>query len=51
MNLKKERLREAISEGGKFDMVNFEPSPMPLDPSVKVCGIIAEKCNVFKSAL
>ena len=48
---KKERLREAISEGGKFDMMDFEPAPMPLDPSVKVCGIIPEKCSVFTSAL
>jgi phosphatidylinositol 3-kinase len=48
---KKARLREAVSEGGKFDMMNFEPAPMPLDPSVKVCGIVPEKCSIFTSAL
>jgi phosphatidylinositol 3-kinase len=48
---KKQRLREAVSEGGKFDMMNFEPTPMPLDPTVFVCGIVPEKCSVFTSAL
>ena len=48
---KKERLREAIGEGGKYEMLNFDPAPMPLDPSVYVCGIFPEKCSVFPSAL
>lgn len=40
---KKHRLKEAINEGGKFDMTNFEPTPMPLDPSIFVCGLETEK--------
>ena len=32
-------------------MENFEPTPLPIDPSILVCGIIPKSCFVFKSAL
>jgi len=32
-------------------MENFDPSPLPIDPSILVCGIVPESCFVFKSAL
>jgi len=50
-NGKLERLKEAISVGGKFEMYDFEPTPIPLDPTVMVCGLVPEKCTIFKSAL
>jgi len=49
--LQKEELRKCVGKGGIFDMSNFDPTPIPLDPSVKVCGIIPEKCSVFPSAM
>ena len=51
INEKKERLREALREGGKYEMEDFEPKPMPLDPKVYVCGIYPEQCSVFTSAM
>ena len=48
---KKHRLKEAINEGGKFEMINFSPTPMPLDPTIFVCGLDPEKCTVFPSAM
>lgn len=33
-------------------MLNFDPPlPLPLDPEVKITGIIPDECNVFKSSL
>jgi len=48
---KKEELQRVLSEGGMFDMTSFDPTPMPLDPEVQVCGIIPSKCSVFPSAM
>ena len=33
---KKNELRKVTKKGGSFDMANFEPTPMPLDPTVEV---------------
>lgn len=33
---KKNRLREAVGEGGKYEMLEFEPTPMPLEPKIYV---------------
>ncbi|XP_054714105.1 phosphatidylinositol 3-kinase catalytic subunit type 3-like [Uloborus diversus] len=35
----------------KINFLQFEPLPLPLDPCVKVKGIIPEKTTLFKSAL
>jgi phosphatidylinositol 3-kinase len=43
------RLKKAISDP-KNELSNFEPLPLPLDPSVYITGII-EDCNVLKSSL
>ncbi|KAG8194041.1 hypothetical protein JTE90_028384 [Oedothorax gibbosus] len=50
---KTERLQALLLDKDiyKIDFVNFEPLPLPLDPSVKVKGIIPEKTTLFKSAL
>ena len=33
------------------EFVSFEPLPLPLDPDVKVKGIIPQKASIFKSAM
>ena len=33
---KKNELRSVVAKNGKFDMHEFDPVPMPLDPSVQV---------------
>lgn len=45
-----ERLQALLhdAEACKFDFSNFEPLPLPLDPDIKVCGIVAEKATLFK---
>ncbi|PRD28631.1 UNVERIFIED_CONTAM: pik3c3 [Trichonephila clavipes] len=50
---KTERLQALLLDKDihKIDFLNFEPLPLPLDPSVKVKGIIPEKTTLFKSAL
>lgn len=51
--LQTERLQALLLDKDiyKFDFVNFEPLPLPLDPLVKVKGILPEKTTLFKSAL
>lgn len=48
---KKKELRKILGKKGKFNMTYFDPAPMPLDPSVEVCGVIPEKCSVFASEM
>lgn len=40
-----------ISSDGKFNIEDMEPTPLCIDPSIKVIGTIPSKCFVFKSAL
>lgn len=48
-----ERLQALLhdQEACKFDFSNFEPLSLPLDPDIKICGIIPEKATLFKSNL
>lgn len=39
------------SDTFKINFLNFEPRPLPLDPSIWVKGIIPHKVTLFKSAL
>ncbi|XP_039299622.1 phosphatidylinositol 3-kinase catalytic subunit type 3 isoform X1 [Nilaparvata lugens] len=41
----------ADTETFKMNFTNFEPLPFPLDPSIKITGIIPEKATLFKSAM
>lgn len=44
------RLKKALADP-KNELVNFEPLPLPLDPSVYITGIHTDDCNVLKSSL
>ena len=50
---KTERLHVLLNdpEAFKVNFLSFDPLPLPLDPEVKVKGIIAQKTTLFKSAL
>ena len=37
---KKDHLQLIVSNEGKFKMESFDPTPLPIDPSITVCGII-----------
>ncbi|KJE91037.1 phosphoinositide-3-kinase [Capsaspora owczarzaki ATCC 30864] len=43
------RLVAILSE--RSDLLHFDPLPLPLDPRVKVVGIMASNASMFKSAL
>ncbi|KAG1669855.1 Phosphatidylinositol 3-kinase catalytic subunit type 3 [Nymphon striatum] len=44
-------LLAADMDSNKVNFVNFEPLPLPLDPDVKIKGVVLEKVNLFKSNL
>lgn len=48
-----ERLQSLLSDTETFKMnfLNFEPLSLPLDPEIKIKGIIPAKATLFKSAL
>lgn len=50
---KTEKLHSLLSdtEAFKMNFLNFDALPLPLDPEIKVKGIIPEKTTLFKSAL
>lgn len=35
----------------KFNFAHFDPLPLPLDPNVRIIGVVPEKAILFKSAL
>jgi len=44
-------LRSLVSPTGAFkDLLQFSPVRLPIDPNIRVTGIIAENSSVFKSA-
>jgi len=45
-----EFLREYLSNSSN-ELLKFEPFPLPLDPSVIICGCYPEESSVFKSSL
>uniref|UniRef100_A0A6I8SQ55 Phosphatidylinositol 3-kinase catalytic subunit type 3 n=1 Tax=Xenopus tropicalis TaxID=8364 RepID=A0A6I8SQ55_XENTR len=49
--LKNERLQALLGDNEKMNLSEFEPIPLPLEPQVKIRGIIPEKATLFKSAL
>jgi phosphatidylinositol 3-kinase len=47
---KKEFLREYLANSSN-ELLKFEPFPLPLDPSVMICGCYPNESFVFKSSL
>ncbi|EME45399.1 hypothetical protein DOTSEDRAFT_170772 [Dothistroma septosporum NZE10] len=46
-----EQLKKVLADP-KHDLLRFSPPlPLPLDPEVKLAGVIPDDCNVFKSSL
>lgn len=46
-----EQLKKMLADP-KTDMLAFDPAlPLPLDPEIKIAGVIADDCSVFKSSL
>ncbi|KAI1296923.1 Phosphatidylinositol 3-kinase catalytic subunit type 3 [Halotydeus destructor] len=48
---KVEKLQSLLSTNENFNFTSFEPMSLPLDPRVKIKGIIPEKATLFKSAM
>ncbi|CCX16633.1 kinase-like domain-containing protein [Pyronema domesticum] len=48
---KKEDKLKQILRDPKSSLLDFEPIPLPLDPTVNVVGCVPEKAMVFKSSL
>ena len=48
-----EKLQQLLKDNEQFgiDFSNFSPLPLPLNPSVNICGIVASKATLFKSSL
>lgn len=46
-----EHLKKVLADP-KTELLNFDPPmPLPLDPEIRVVGIVPDDCNVFKSSL
>ncbi|CAF1257480.1 unnamed protein product [Rotaria magnacalcarata] len=52
--VKEEKLRSLLLAGDdspvKFNFLNFDPIPLPLDPEIRIRRIIPDKIKIFKSA-
>uniref|UniRef100_A0A8C5LV57 Phosphatidylinositol 3-kinase catalytic subunit type 3 n=1 Tax=Leptobrachium leishanense TaxID=445787 RepID=A0A8C5LV57_9ANUR len=48
---KNERLQALLGDNERINLSEIEPIPLPLEPQVKIRGIIPEKATLFKSAL
>ncbi|CAM1330612.1 PIK3C3 (predicted), partial [Pycnogonum litorale] len=48
-----ERLQALLADqdSSKMNFVSFDPLPLPLDPEVRIKGILQEKATLYKSAL
>uniref|UniRef100_A0AAR2IUK6 Phosphatidylinositol 3-kinase catalytic subunit type 3 n=1 Tax=Pygocentrus nattereri TaxID=42514 RepID=A0AAR2IUK6_PYGNA len=48
---KTERLQALLADNEKVNLSEIEPIPLPLEPQVRIRGIIPETATLFKSAL
>lgn len=50
---KMDKLQQLLKDSDQFglDFSKFSSLPLPLDPSVTICGIVASKASLFKSSL
>ena len=48
-----EKLQSLLAdpEAFKFNFTSFDPLPFPLDPETRICGVVVDKANLFKSSL
>jgi phosphatidylinositol 3-kinase len=48
-----ERLQNLLSDADTFkiNFTTFDPLPLPLDPDIKITGVMPSKATLFKSAL
>ena len=48
-----ERMKQLLTDTEQFNInfTDFEPLPLPLDPSISVCGIKPSEVTLFKSSL
>ena len=44
-------LDSETTDSAKINFKKFEALQLPLDPNVKICGVIPEEARLFKSAL
>lgn len=46
-----ELLKKTLADP-KNDLISFDPPlPLPLDPEIKITGVVPDDCNIFKSTL
>ncbi|KAG2465707.1 PK3C3 kinase, partial [Polypterus senegalus] len=50
-HLQMERLQSLLADNEKVNLCEIEPIPLPLEPQIKIRGILPEKATLFKSAL
>lgn len=48
---KTKKLQALLSDSEPYNFKSFDALPLPLDPSVKITGVIPERAMLFKSAL
>ncbi|KAG7241549.1 hypothetical protein INR49_025469 [Caranx melampygus] len=48
---KTERLQALLADNEKVNLSEIEPIPLPLEPQIKIRGIVPETATLFKSAL
>lgn len=48
---KTKKLQSLLSDNEPFNFKSFDALPLPLDPSVKIVGVIPDRAMLFKSAL
>uniref|UniRef100_A0A671P1Q9 Phosphatidylinositol 3-kinase catalytic subunit type 3 n=1 Tax=Sinocyclocheilus anshuiensis TaxID=1608454 RepID=A0A671P1Q9_9TELE len=48
---KTERLQSLLADNEKVNLSEIEPIPLPLEPQIRIKGIIPETATLFKSAL
>uniref|UniRef100_A0A8C5CV13 Phosphatidylinositol 3-kinase catalytic subunit type 3 n=1 Tax=Gadus morhua TaxID=8049 RepID=A0A8C5CV13_GADMO len=48
---KTERLQALLADNDKVNLADIEPIPLPLEPEIRIRGIVPETATLFKSAL
>lgn len=43
-----ERLQALLADNEKVNLSEFEPIPLPLEPQIRITGIVPETATLFK---